>query len=71
MVIENPEAAIQILLAAGFDAKADNGSVVVEAEDGSEIVESLAREGMFPSEVRPERTTLESVFLGITGEEEG
>jgi len=71
VVIENPEAAIQILLAAGFDAKADNGSVVVEAEDGSEIVESLAREGMFPSEVRPERTTLESVFLGITGEEEG
>jgi hypothetical protein len=45
--------------------------VVVESQDGSAVVRALAAAGIFPSEVRPERSTLESVFLGMTGEGSG
>jgi hypothetical protein len=34
------------------------------------VIQVLATAGIYPSEVRPARSTLESVFLGMTGETE-
>jgi len=42
---------------------------VVDESDGSRVVRVLAEVGIYPSEVSPARSTLESVFLGMTGEE--
>jgi hypothetical protein len=41
--------------------------LLVTAPDGADIVRALAAAGIYPSEVRPQRSTLESVFLGLTG----
>jgi len=55
------------LIAAGFDVNGDDHGLVVVSSHGAAIVEALARAGIYPDEVRPERSTLESVFLGLTG----
>jgi len=55
------------LIAAGFDVNDDDHGLVVVSPDGAAIVEALAEAGIYPEEVRPERSTLESVFLGLTG----
>jgi ABC-2 type transport system ATP-binding protein len=57
----------QILSAAGFEVTADELGLVVMSSEGAAIVEALARAGIYPDEVRPERSTLETVFLGLTG----
>jgi ABC-type multidrug transport system ATPase subunit len=59
--------AVSALEAAGFEFERDDGGVVVRSSDGAGIVEALAHAGVYPDEVRPERSTLESVFLGLTG----
>jgi ABC-2 type transport system ATP-binding protein len=69
VVVDNVEKAIGALSAAGMESRKVDGGIVVEALDGADIVKALAETGIYPSEVRPERTSLESVFLGITGEE--
>jgi ABC-2 type transport system ATP-binding protein len=69
VVVDNVDQAIRVLSAAGMESRKDDGGLVVDAEDGVGIVKALAEAGIYPSEVRPERTSLESVFLGITGEE--
>jgi ABC-2 type transport system ATP-binding protein len=63
----NDVRAAGILSAAGFEARSDDGGVIVSSSEGAAIIEALANAGVFPSEVRPERTTLETVFLGLTG----
>ncbi len=70
VVVTNGDAAMRVLSAAGFDVRSDDVGLVVEATDGADIVKTLAGAGIYPSEVKPERTSLESVFLGITGEEQ-
>lgn len=70
VVVINSDAAMRVLSAAGFDVSSDDVGLVVEATDGADIVRALAEADIYPSEVRPERTSLESVFLGITGEEQ-
>ena len=70
VVVINSDAAMRVLSAAGFDVRSDDVGLVVEATDGADIVRALAEADIYPSEVRPERTSLESVFLGITGEEQ-
>ena len=70
VVVINSDAAMRVLSAAGFDVRSDDVGLVVEATDGAVIVRALAEADIYPSEVRPERTSLESVFLGITGEEQ-
>jgi ABC-type multidrug transport system ATPase subunit len=57
----------EILAAEGFDVIADEVGLVVVSGEGAAIVEALARSGIYPHEVRPERSTLETVFLGLTG----
>jgi len=71
VVVADIDGAIKALSAAGMEYRRDAGGIVVDAEDGSEIVKVLTASGIYPSEVRPERTSLESVFLGITGGETG
>lgn len=56
------------LSAEGIESIADEVGLLVESEDGAEIIRVLSAVGIYPSEVRPERTTLESVFLGMTEE---
>ncbi|MCZ6738544.1 MAG: ABC transporter ATP-binding protein [Actinobacteria bacterium] len=70
VVVTNGDAAMRVLSAAGFDVRSDDVGLVVDATDGADIVKTLAEADIYPSEVRPERTSLESVFLGITGEEQ-
>jgi ABC-2 type transport system ATP-binding protein len=69
VVVDKSDAAMRVLSDAGFDVRSDDGGLVVEATDGADIIRALAEAGIYPSEVKPERTSLESVFLGITGEE--
>lgn len=62
------DTAIPVLEAAGFDVVAHEGALRVAAGDGSGIIRALADAGIYPSEVRAARDSLESVFLGMTGE---
>jgi len=66
VVADLPEAS-RVLSDAGISSERDSNALLVESEDGSAIVRVLAGAGIYPSEVRPARSTLESVFVGITG----
>jgi ABC-type multidrug transport system ATPase subunit len=68
VVVADTGAAEAALSAADIKSTADGVGLLVESEDGSEIIRILSAAGIYPSEVRPERTTLESVFLGMTEE---
>jgi ABC-2 type transport system ATP-binding protein len=68
VVTADPVAAGVALTAAGIEYQEDGSSLVVAEEDGSRVVRVLAGAGVYPSEVGPARSTLESVFLGMTGE---
>jgi ABC-2 type transport system ATP-binding protein len=57
-----------VLSAAGIDSREDGGALIVDEEDGSLVVRVLAEAGIYPSQVVPARATLETVFLGMTGE---
>ena len=69
VVTDNTDAAIAALSTAGLDARQDGGGLVVEENDGSLVVRVLAEARIYPKEVGPARSTLESVFLGMTGED--
>ena len=70
IAVDPADAAISALKAAGLEAAMDGGLLEVGTDDGAEVVRILAEAGIYPSEVRPARSSLESVFLGITGEGE-
>lgn len=70
VVVADTQAASQVLIGKGMATGIDELGLLVEAADGSDVVKSLAEAGIYPSEVRPARETLESVFLGITAEGE-
>lgn len=63
--------ALAALTGAGVSAEQLDGKLLVHDVDGSRIVEILAATGIYPSEVSPVRSSLESVFLGLTGGEIG
>jgi ABC-2 type transport system ATP-binding protein len=67
VVVEDAARAVSVLSAAGMASRVDGFGLLVESDGGSEIVRILANAGIYPSEVGPARSTLESVFLGITG----
>ena len=69
VVVENSGEAMKVLSAAGFDVQSDDAGLMVDATDGAEIVKVLAEADIYPGEVRPERPSLESVFLGMTGKD--
>ena len=70
VVLEASARGLDVLRAAGFSVVADDRGLVVASEDRESIVRALAESGLYPGEVSAERSTLESVFLGITGEED-
>jgi ABC-2 type transport system ATP-binding protein len=71
VVTESVDAAHSALAGAGIKAQQDGGALIVDEEDGSLVVRVLAEAGIYPSQVGPARSTLESVFLGMTGEAQG
>lgn len=68
VVVDDVERAEVALSRAGIDCVRKDGDLIADVEHGSRVIEVLAAERIFPREVRPERTTLESVFLGMTEE---
>ncbi|MGB8361766.1 MAG: ABC transporter ATP-binding protein [Acidimicrobiia bacterium] len=66
VVVSEPRRASEILAAAGQANEIDEDGLLVDSNDGSAIIEILAKAGIYPSEVRQARSTLESVFVGIT-----
>jgi ABC-2 type transport system ATP-binding protein len=68
VVVADPESASRVLSASGMSPSIDALGILVEAPDGSDVIRALAEAGIYPSEVKAARDTLESVFLGITGD---
>lgn len=68
IVVADAAAAADVLISAGLAPIVDEDGLWVEASGGSEIIQALAGADIYPEEVRRARKTLESVFLGITGE---
>ncbi len=68
VVVTDPTAAVSVLSAAGIESTLDANALIVHEGDGSRIVEVLARSGIYPREVMSARSSLESVFLGMTTE---
>lgn len=62
--------AAEVLRAAGFEVTHDEIGLQVTTDDASSIGQALAASGIYPDEVRPERSSLESVFLGLTGSDD-
>lgn len=62
--------AAPVLRAAGFEVEEREGSLVVATADGAGIIRALTGADIYPSEVKAARDSLESVFLGITRNEE-
>ena len=58
--------AARVLREAGYEVTEGEVSLVVSGSDGSGIMRALSAEGIYPSEVKSARDTLESVFLGMT-----
>lgn len=71
VVTPSAEEARTALADAGMDVRLDGTALIADEEDGSRVVRVLAESGIYPSEVGPARSTLESVFLGITGDDQG
>jgi ABC-2 type transport system ATP-binding protein len=71
VVTESIETARAALAGAGLEARQDGGALIVDEEDGSRVVRVLAEAGIYPSQVGPARSTLESVFLGMTRDAQG
>ena len=68
VVAQPAEEALAALAAAGIEARPDGAALIADEEDGSRVVRVLAEAGIYPSQVGPARSTLESVFLGMTGQ---
>jgi len=69
VVVSDQGAAMAALGDAGIDSAATGDALTVHEVDGSRIIEVLARSGIYPSEVTSARSSLESVFLGMTSGE--
>lgn len=71
--VANPARAAEVLAAAGFEADVrDDGAlhVAVSPTDAASVTKALAAKRLYVSELRPVETTLESVFLTLTGNPE-
>lgn len=67
VVVSDSAGALDVLSKSGFvSAVADDGTLRVDSPDGSAIIRALAEAGIYPSEVRRARSTLEAKFMDIT-----
>ena len=60
------EAATTALASAGIGVESVDGGLVAATDNGRDVIRILASAGIYPDEVRSERSTLEAVFLGMT-----
>ena len=69
--VEDEEQAIATLNQAGIPVVRHDGYLRVEVPpaEGARVSEALARQGLFPSELRPDEVDLETVFMELTGSE--
>jgi ABC-type multidrug transport system ATPase subunit len=67
-VVVGDASAAAVLGGAGYEVRSDDEGLIVVSDDGAGIIRVLAESGIFPSEVRSARSSLESVYLDITGE---
>jgi ABC-2 type transport system ATP-binding protein len=66
--VDDQRAGLRALRSAGFAVEATDGylRVATGADDGREVARALAAAEVWPSELRPEETSLEDVFLELT-----
>ena len=70
VAVDNHEAAIRILTAAGMTVRADGNYLLVDgAEHPADVTRRLAHQELYVSELVPVRADLESVFLELTAGE--
>jgi ABC-2 type transport system ATP-binding protein len=65
--VADPARAAEVLARAGLTSTVDSDqSLVVDSGDGAAIIRALTNAGIYPSEVRQARSTLEARFMDIT-----
>lgn len=67
VTVESDDAAMSALAAHGIEACSTGSGLVVKSSDAAAVVQLLGAAGIFPSDVRTERMSLESFFLDMTG----
>nr|PZN32157.1 MAG: ABC transporter [Actinomycetota bacterium] len=65
--VDDRERAARVLEAAGIEVDRRDDHLHVASEDSPEIIRLLASEGIYPRVVAPAKSSLEQVFLGLTG----
>ena len=65
-VVDNPKLAAETLREAGFNVRIAAPAVIVDSPDAQAVGRTLAQSGVYPSELREERQTLEQLFLRLT-----
>src|SRR5207247_2002683 len=66
--LQDANAGLEALHSAGIEASPDGDAIRVDlpSSEGARVTETLARAGLFLSELRPEEISLETVFLELT-----
>jgi ABC-2 type transport system ATP-binding protein len=65
--IADASRALEVLTRAGFEARLDEGHIVVAGHsDGADVVRALAASDLYPCWVMPQHVDLEEAFLAIT-----
>jgi ABC-2 type transport system ATP-binding protein len=65
--VADPTRAAEVLAGVGLTSTVDSdGSLLVDGGDGAAIIRALTDAGIYPSEVRQARSTLEARFMDIT-----
>lgn len=69
--INDPDSAHVVLSAVGIESAVRDGGlrVTVPPHDAARVTKTLAQQGLYLSELRPDEEDLEDVFLKLTGEE--
>jgi ABC-2 type transport system ATP-binding protein len=67
--LADPGAGCEVLERAGYEVDVVDGRlrVVADPDDAAYVARTLGSRGLWPSELRPEETSLEDVFLELTG----
>jgi ABC-2 type transport system ATP-binding protein len=66
--VAEPDRAVNLLVAGGYQARRDGDFLVVEGHEHPEVITRLlADDGLYVSELHAIRPTLESYFLKLTG----
>jgi ABC-2 type transport system ATP-binding protein len=64
--VAEPDSAIGVLEAAGIHSTREGGRLLVDSDQGSEIIRALASAGIYPNELARRSGRLEELFLELT-----